>query len=551
MQFLQKRNNKNKIWQIVTISLLLSIAFLQCYKTTHDLKWAYDVDFDRDMSFVQGTLDGNYGKDPNITNEYLWYNPLLFLTETAIVKITGLPINIVLARGGTFLNLLGPLAFILMILNFFNLTTALAAIVSYLFLATGNLLGWSSATYSPWLYPATFMQFIFYINILLCYKALVLQKNSWFFLLGLSIGISFLGHTAPTVLILLILITIQFGNIIQAIKAKHYKSVNKYILQGIVAFIPFVLVSLPFLYFIIGKYNLNIVNRMSFEYFDYLFIPVNFWHLLKANLSITLILSINGFIAFYKNCKNIIVRKIFLNWFYISAALFIYTTLVPVIENKYKINLPGLVPSFHFFFYLKAIESVFFGYGFYIIITKVVNLISGYISKQRGRLVSVISTDKILIVIILAIVVLYLPKYTERRDFVYPRKGSIEKENNTDKIQVYDWIVKNISNEEVILCEPDDAIFPVMATGKKMVSINATFSNPYLDFKKREADRLNMLEYLKTGNSEAVEKLFSEYDVKILVVKNSNPYNSKIISQLFSQITFQNNQYTIFKNYNL
>jgi len=115
-----------------------------------------------------------------------------------------------------------------MILNFFNLTTALAAIVSYLFLATGNLLGWSSATYSPWLYPATFMQFIFYINILLCYKAFLTQKKSWFFFLGISMGISFLGHTAPTVLILLILISIQFGNIIQAIKKKQYKLVNNY-----------------------------------------------------------------------------------------------------------------------------------------------------------------------------------------------------------------------------------------------------------------------------------------------------------------------------------
>ena len=51
----------------------MAIAFFQVFRTTHDLLWAFDVDFDRDMSYVQATLDGAYGRDPSYLHEYLWY----------------------------------------------------------------------------------------------------------------------------------------------------------------------------------------------------------------------------------------------------------------------------------------------------------------------------------------------------------------------------------------------------------------------------------------------------------------------------------------------
>ena len=102
---------KGKLMLVATIILLLSMAFVQVYKTAHDLTWTVEEDFDRDQSFVQGTLDGNLGKDPSYKGEYVWYNPLLFLIETALVKITHLPINIILARGGIYLNFLAPLTF--------------------------------------------------------------------------------------------------------------------------------------------------------------------------------------------------------------------------------------------------------------------------------------------------------------------------------------------------------------------------------------------------------------------------------------------------------
>src|ERR1700742_1759109 len=156
---------------ILAFLVMLVLAFVQCFRTTHDLHWAADADFDRDISYVQGTLDGHYGMDPSYTGEYLWYNPLLFSVETALVKVTGLPVNVIVTQAGTWLNILGPIAFFIMAALLLGWEIALAATLSFLFLAAGNIFGYSAATYSPWLYPVCFAQWMFYLDILFCYKA--------------------------------------------------------------------------------------------------------------------------------------------------------------------------------------------------------------------------------------------------------------------------------------------------------------------------------------------------------------------------------------------
>ena len=193
MQGLKALQQKSKAGFTFAFVALLLMAFIQCYKTTHDLKWAAEPDFDRDISYIQGALDGKLGKDPSYSGAYLWYNPLLFSIETAIVKISGLPIHIVVTRAGAYLNLLSPIAFIIMLVVLFNYRVALAGLLSYLFLASGNIPGWGAATYSPWLYPVCFAQFLFYLSIILCYKAFSKQSYFWFFMTGLTYLFAYLG----------------------------------------------------------------------------------------------------------------------------------------------------------------------------------------------------------------------------------------------------------------------------------------------------------------------------------------------------------------------
>src|SRR5579859_4095216 len=104
-----------KKFYIIGCSLLLLLAFIQCYSAASGIHWFFDPDYYRDMSCVQQNLYGNFGKDPNYLGAYLWYNPLLTSLETLIVKITGLPLNLAFAKAGIYLNLLAPVTFTLML----------------------------------------------------------------------------------------------------------------------------------------------------------------------------------------------------------------------------------------------------------------------------------------------------------------------------------------------------------------------------------------------------------------------------------------------------
>src|SRR5215471_17532848 len=107
--------NSPKVGVIAAFALLLLLAFFQCYRTVHDLQWAYDPDFDRDIAFARGLLEGHFGKDPNYQGAWLWYNPLLFSVEAGLYKLTGVPLHVIAATAGLYLNLLGPIFFFIMV----------------------------------------------------------------------------------------------------------------------------------------------------------------------------------------------------------------------------------------------------------------------------------------------------------------------------------------------------------------------------------------------------------------------------------------------------
>lgn len=543
---MNKKECINKTIFITLLIFFLILAFIQCYKSAHDLLWTVEEDFDRDMSFVQSTLDGDFGKDPSYRNEYLWYNPLLFLIETGLVKATHHPVNVILARAGVYLNLFTPIAFALMVYFLFNIEIALSATAAFLFFTSGNLLGWGSATYSPWLYPVNFMQFIFYLNIILCYKVFSSQKYCWFLLLGVFLGISFLGHTAPTLLIILIMISIQSANIFKSIKEKNYALTKKNILQGLLTFAFFILFSIPLLFFIVGKYQLHMVNRITFELSQGYFNWFNFHHLFLANISTSFFIAIYGFIIFILRNKNLLLRKIIFNWLFISSFLFLYCSSLTAIRIKFHISLPGFVPSFHFFFYLKALQSVFFGIGLFNIFKQVIEYLYNFFFRAHPYHLKENSVNNGFYILILIISVAYYPIYAQRSDFILPREEAIKKQNDVDKIEVYHWIVKNIPPHDVILCNKELSLFPILATGRKMVSTNPTFSNPYIDFAERESDRMKMLYYLKYNRPDSAKYLFNKYEANILLINNDSiPYYSHLNGHYNSRI-FQNKTYSLF-----
>jgi hypothetical protein len=530
---------------ILTATIMLSLAFVQCYMTVHDLHWAFEPDFDRDIGYIRSTLDGHYGADPNYLDQYMWYNPLLYLSETFVVKMTGLPINIVVARAGAFLNLFGPIAFFLMAIKLFDYKIAIAALLSFLFLASGNLPGWGGATYSPWQLADCYGQFIFYLNIFFCYKAFSTQKMSWFIVLGVFVGISFLGHAAPTIIIILILILLQGQKILMAIKEKNLPAAKTYFLQGIFTVIPFLIFSFPFLYFVLVKYHLHFVNRTILQCAPGIFSRKNTLELLRINVTFSLLIAIVGFVWFYKKFQNHPIRKIILYWLYITVFMYLYEAVLPTANLILHIALPDTIPALHYFFYLKGVQSVFFGFGFIFLITPVIRWIQEFIQKRYTSKFSIVLSSNLLVVFILLYTLIYYPIYSKRQDFVVPRQQALAKEKEKDKIEVYYFISEKIPLDSVLLCKHDQSLFPVMATGIKMVSVEVYFSNPYISYDKRESDRNDMISYLTTGLPASAEKLFSEYKVSYVLLPNKDFEYYKAPAFLTSHVIFKNNSFTL------
>ena len=526
---------------VVTGLLLILAAFMRAYQVSHDLTWFYDLDVARDMSYVQQTLYGRFGRDPNYAGHFLWYNPLMSLLQAAVIRITGLPINIVMVRLGAYANLLAPLAFFAMMLRLFDFRIALAGLCSFLFFASGVIPGFYAATYSPWMYSGCFMQFIFYVNIALCYQAFNTQRLGWWLLLGAGVGVGFLGHTAPTVLIILLLALMQGKLFWKAIRQKNTEQLKRLLFQSVAVFLPFVIISLPFLYYIIGKYHMHFENRKPFEYVDTIFIWRNYRLMFSENFSVSLLIALFGFGWFYKKYREPLLRSILLNWGAIAIVMFFYATLVGSLDEHTSIRLPGTVPSFHYFFYLKALQSVFFGVGMFAL----VNPLLTWLVSKTGHSVSRLSNYFIITVVLCALA--YFPVYAKRYDFVFFRQLCIDRAKETGQIGVYYFIRDHVPADHVFLCEEHSSLFPMMATARKMVSIGITFSNPYVNFETREQARIDMLSYLQSGTPAAAKNLFDQYRVNDILLSNSEMEKYKSLSLIPSTLIFRNAEYSVYE----
>jgi len=521
--------------------IMLIVAFIQCYKTVHDLHWASEPDFDRDIAYIRATLNGHYGQDPSMAGQYMWYNPIIFLSETLFVKLSGWPINVVVARCGAFLNLINPIVFFIVLVKLFDYKTALASLLCFIFLIAGNLPCWGAATYSPWMVSDTAVQWLFFLSILCCYKAFNSQKMGWFIVLGVVLGITFLGHSAPVFIMVFILLIMQGQRVLTALKDKQYNLIGTYFLQGAATVIPFIIFAFPMLYYVYGKYHLHFVNRIILECAPGIFARKETFTLLKLNVTFSLIISIIGFIWFYKNFNNKVLRQLIWCWLWVTLIMYVYESAVPTVDKIIHHNLPDTIPAFHYFFYFKALQSVFFGFGF----ISLFNLLVQWQSKRSKKELSPQLRNNIFVFAILLYMLVYLPIYSTRWDFSDLRQEALNKEKETDNIGVYDFIVKNVPLDNVLLCPHGLSLFPVMPTGIKMVSVETYFSNPYLSYDQREGDRVKMLNFLTSSTPDTAKHMFSEYKVGNVLLANADYQYYHQPSFANSAVIYKNNSYTL------
>ena len=182
---------------------------------------------------------------------------------------------------------------------------------------------------------------------------------------------------------------------------------------------------------------------------------------------------------------------------------------------KVGIHLPPVVPALHFFFYFMAIVAIGVGVG----IADACAAIMRWIGRgSRTRWQESGSAGGLLAcAVTLVLVAAAYPRYLHRSDFTETRNeaAALSQRFPTD---VVNWIRTNSSPDDVFLCTDDASLYIVPPAGRKVVSTNRFFSNPYVNWVSRDADRTRMFDQLKRRDIDGFRVLADTYGVRFILL---------------------------------
>jgi hypothetical protein len=555
VSFLSKKIRHDFVIVIICLSLLYI-----GYNTVKDLTWPSDLDQYRDIAQAQTILDGGYGNDPYYLNEYTWYNPGLHSLFAAISFFFNTPIPQVIARFGSFFIIFAPLAFYYMLKSMFGPWPALIGSAAYLFITTPYPT-WATSLYSPYIFPIIISQAFFYSIIRFFYK--VMKQEPPFkqcFTLGILLGLTFLINTSSAFIAGSMIVLYFLGKLNTELN-KPYQT-NKAFTLLLKKFLciacPAIIIAMIFLYFAIFHYHLKIQNIMPTNWeWDQLTLN-NLPSLLKTELFyFPNLIAVFGFLHLLVKKPDTEARKIILYWLGIVLAYLAYYILTIQLKRA-AITLPLIVPAYHFFFYLKALSYVLFGYG-----AVTLGGILGKVMEKRfaftRRWFQADSATYLKLKPALYLVLAFLGAayvltiYAHNGLLSEPRAACLKRMADVPALKSYYWIRKNTKPDDVFLCSDRFSMRVVGPAARKVVVTHPDFSNPYVDYITRNRDRATMFKCLKSGNVTDFSRLCKKYRVKYIisskaVFEKTHPNFHKYLNRVFGHSNLVIKELTLKEN---
>ena len=521
----------------LTAAVLIAMAALAGWRTTRDLTWGPYVDFDRDASFVNGILEGHYGEDPLYQGHSLWFTPLLFGIEAALVKVTGLPVPVLQVRAGALLNLLVPIAFLLMVRRYFGPWVALPALAFLLFFIPGQEPGWAVSTYSPWLLPVNFFQALFYLLLIQVHRAMrTLLFRDWG-IAGAGAGILFLGHAAPTLVIVGLIAVLVLSGAATCLRQDQRPEAVRWILRGTLAGAAFIVFSLPLTWYVVGVYGLDQQNRVPSSFTYHILAWRNAGFFLFHNITWITAFGVAGLVLLVFGPVSL-SRRIVLLVTGIAFFLMCYVYASVLLNEYCGVALPMAVPSFHFYLYLKGALAIGAGIAFQRLMQGLQHFAPTVGFTAQGRnLVTALST-------LVAAAVIY-PAYAHRCDLDVVRLRCQLRMEDAAATDMVAAIRQRLSWGGVVLCDEDLSMRIVMATARKTVATNASMANPYVPPAPREAARDTLLAALRDASIDPAFFL-ETYNVSHLLVRRSDLNALPELRKWFPLTVHTNDRYVLF-----
>jgi hypothetical protein len=409
-------------------------------------------------------------------------------------------------------NLLGPIAFFLLAWQLLGRWPAVAALGAYLFLGKPDVPSWFQATYSPWAWPMDFAQGFFYLTAAAYVRAAHTRKLHLEVLAGVLLGVTFLAHTAPTLVFVGALFLLTFFSDGQ----DRLLAVRRLVVVGCVS----LLVASPFLGPLLLYYRLQVLNKAPSEH-----APIGAGFVLQnlftfraalAGLGLLLLLArrapdpkagqANG------GRDVALRRRILLALAAAPALLFGYGLLAQGLQNRGLAHLPRVLPTYHFHLYLKAAESLLFGLGLAAAARFLARL--WWPARDARQRVE----GALLAGLLLAAVAAHLPGYLKGIELARVRCVSERIASEMDRIAVYRWLLAETDSTDVFRADQETSFWAVDAADRKVVSLEDQYSNIYVCYEERADDQEAIFASLRTDDRATFDALADKYQVTHIIL---------------------------------
>jgi hypothetical protein len=436
-----------------------------------------------------------------------------------VSQVTGLGIPAAFVQAGPFLTAAAQLAFFLTALCLAGAWPAAIALAVLLFAPPHDLGAWEAPTVTPWLFPSAFAATFLYVGLVLCWLAIRRRGLGWWLAVGVALGITFLGHTAPA----LILGLCSMASVVVAGRDGGMTRRSKLLAWGTILTAAIV-VSAPLLVSIVGHYHLDVVNRDPLEWVsDGLAISKGAPQLRTDLLSVKALVAAVGLWTLCRRVPRDAGAGMLVAWVVAAVALFSYGYAQQLVGFG---RLPPLVPQHHFYFYVKAGMHLLTGVGVWTLVDGVAGGVLRLTGRPAWQRVRPLLAGALVLGGIGVLVATNRTAFEMKADFNEYRREALTFSEEFDRTQILQRLRAETSPDAVVLATAEDSYYRVAPAGRAVVAIPAIQSNPYRAQGGRDNDQEQMLNALMTHDRPTFEKLADAYAVTHVLL---GPESSELI----------------------
>ncbi len=441
------------------LGALLVLCLARGLTATNGLVVPPDLDALRDIGFTQGFLDGNWFGDPSYAGTVRYYPPLLPALMALLIRIGGISdLPGLWVQAGPFIGLLPVLAFFFFMRRLFGLTEAACGTAVFV-LANGAWSDpWVSGGYSPWLLVPVVGQAAFLATAGWLPRLAARPGLSGAITAGLAIGLVFLLHPVP-------------GMLLAAIAAAEtvYRRTGWLLVAGTITALIASVYLLPMLLMQPG----GLVHRAPGGWTADALRPEATMALLAANLPWVVAAAV-----LWRGGSRPKGALVLAAWITICLAGLGRHFMCGPDEAGPLVCRAGRMPVHHFHLYLQVAGACLIGAALPVLARHLRPILAGAAAVALLGLGVAALTNRAFDV--------------RERDLVL-----FHADTHVMDVAAYRWIREQtppgalfVTFDDTGANAPFDAgAFAVMAAGRRLMALHALFSNPYADWSAHEATR--------------------------------------------------------------